>query len=146
MRFTIREQLVTIVSTVWFAGCGGLAEFPVAPANGSVVCESKPMEGVMVYLEPLATGDSAIAGKPAMGISDSEGQVQFSTYMDGDGAVVGKHRVRVAPRGNIDCPCELNENVDVTQVEVTEGGPNRFDIVLPKRTGRRLPNPADDDE
>ncbi len=128
------------------AGCGsGLKEFPTAETGGTLACQGKPVANVMVFFEPLAEGESAVVGKPAMGITDAVGSFQLSTYGDGDGAVVGKHRVRVAPRGKVECPCELNENVDVTQTEVIDG-PNHFDILLKKSTGRKRPVPADEDE
>lgn len=125
-------------------GCGRQGEFPVAPTKGVVLCEGKPVPYVMVFFEPLASGESgssALVGKQGFAVADAEGRFVISTYRDGDGAVVGKHRVRVGPphpedHPRFSCPCVLNSEVDVMEVEVVKGKVNEFQVVLARRTGR----------
>ena len=79
-----------------FAGCspaGG--SFPVAATSGRVVCEGQPVPNVTVFFEPLQTGKSALAGKQGVAFAEANGTFTVSTYGDNDGAVVGRHRVRV---------------------------------------------------
>ena len=68
---------------------------------------------------------------------------------DGDGAVIGRHRVRVGPPSSeafpgYKCACVLNSEVDVMEVEVKKGEKNHFELVLKKKTGREA-KPLPDD-
>jgi hypothetical protein len=106
----------------------------------------------MVYFEPLAGegGNNAIVGKPGFAIADENGNFTISTYGTEDGAVIGKHRVRVDKPvsdklpPNWDCPCVLSANVDAMQVDVEEGE-NNFTVTLRKES-RRFQSEPDDDE
>ncbi|WP_148080561.1 DUF4198 domain-containing protein [Roseimaritima ulvae] len=121
------------------AGCGNGAAFPTAQVSGQVLCEGQPVSGAMVYFEPLRSGDqaSAMVGKQGFAFTDSEGRYVISTYApgEGDGAVVGKHRVRVG-RGDAECDCSMNEEVDLMQVEVKADTDNTFELVLKKASSR----------
>lgn len=129
-------------------GCGGGA-FPTAPVSGTVVCEGKPVASAAVYFEPIesATATGAIVGKQGFAFTDSEGKFVISTYTPngGDGAVVGKHRVRVG-KGDSKCDCYMNEEVDLMQVEVKDGEDNVFELVLNKKTRNDRPILSDEDD
>ena len=142
-------SLLLVTATI--AGCGdGLDRFPTAQVTGVVMCEGQPVPYAMVYFEPLQSGESAIVGKPGFAVADANGAFTLGTYDTTDGAVVGKHRVRVdppAPGKNPDgwsCPCEMNSNVDVMQVDVVDGD-NNFEVVLKKAKGRRAGSMTDDE-
>jgi hypothetical protein len=127
-----------VVSLV--AGCGPSGAFPTAPVRGRVICEGKPVPHVMVFFEPLETGKSAIVGRSGFAEAKEDGTFEISSYGTNDGAVIGRHRVRVGlPRPgdypNFKCDCYLNSEVDLTEVEV-KPGKNEFDLVLKKKTGR----------
>jgi hypothetical protein len=129
------------------AGCSG-SDFPTAPTRGRVVCEGKPVPHVRVYFEPLETGQSAIVGRSGFAIAKADGTFVLSSYGQGDGAVIGKHRVRVGmphPEDfpNYKCDCYLNSEVDLIEVEIKKGK-NEFELVLKKKTGRE-PSPRKDD-
>src|SRR5262245_58967756 len=84
------------------AGCGSSGEFPTVPTTGRVLCEGKPVPHVMVFFEPLQNGKSALVGKQGIGHAEEDGTFVVSTYDEGDGAVTGRHRVRVGPpRGDL---------------------------------------------
>jgi hypothetical protein len=134
-----------IVASLTVAGCGSGGDFPVAQTAGTVMCEGQPVPYVTVFFEPLATGESALVGKQGIGIADEQGKFIVSTYGDGDGAVVGKHRVRVMgpdrdSHPNFSCPCVLNSELDVMQVEVKSSDKNEFEVVLQKKTGKEQPS------
>lgn len=134
-------------------GCGdGLEKFPTASVTGRVLCEGQPVPFAQVYFEPLRQGESAIVGKPAFAIADDQGNFELGTYSSKDGAVVGKHRVRVDPPvpgknpPGWKCNCEMDSNKDVMQVDVVDGD-NQFDINLPKlRAGAAPTTGLDEDE
>lgn len=116
------------------AGCGGgLEKFPTAAVTGTVLCEGKPVESAIVYFEPLREGSSP-GGKQGWALTDADGKFTISTYGDQDGAVIGKHRVRVGPPANSSwqCDCVTEEEKDVMQVDVVDGE-NDFEVVLPKK-------------
>src|SRR5688572_1844660 len=92
MRF--KFLLVAALFGFWI-GCGAAGDFPTAPTSGKVICEGKPVPHVMVFFEPLESGKSAIVGRSAFAIADEEGKFVLSSYGKNDGAVIGKHRVRV---------------------------------------------------
>jgi hypothetical protein len=130
--------LVWMAVTVVAPGCSsGLEEFPVAAVKGRVLCDGKPVPHVNVYFEPLRTGDSAVTGKPGFAVADDKGEFVLTTYHEGDGAVIGRHRVRVeGPRGahaaGFQCECVLSDTVDVMEVEVTKDQEHNFEVALQK--------------
>jgi hypothetical protein len=72
---------------LWASGCGG-ADKPV-PVEGIVLLDGKPVDGATVTFVP-----DGGRGRPASGITDSEGHFQLTTQ-DQDGAVPGNYRVVV---------------------------------------------------
>ncbi|GIX00875.1 MAG: hypothetical protein KatS3mg111_4207 [Pirellulaceae bacterium] len=132
-------------------GCAGDGDFPTAPVTGQVLCQGQPVPHAMVYFEPLRTGKSALVGKPAFAMADENGNFVLGTYSLDDGAVIGRHRVRVDPpppgknSPGWTCPCEMDSNKDVMQVEVIDGE-NNFVIELPKASRRSRRSFDDEDE
>jgi len=120
-------------------GCGS-SEFPVAQVTGRVMCEGQPVGACAVYFEPLRVGGSdatALVGQPGFAFTKPDGTFIISTSEVGaeDGAVIGKHRVRVG-RGEAKCNCSMNDEKTLMEVEVKADGKNEFEIVLPKATAQ----------
>lgn len=61
---------------------------PTAPVAGKVAYEGKPLDHGSVVLVPDV-------GPPARGSLQPDGTFLLSTYSDGDGALLGKHRIQV---------------------------------------------------
>lgn len=138
----------TIFALAPLCGCGG-GDFPTAKVTGRVLCEGQPVGNILVFFEPLAQGNSALAGKQGIGRAGTDGTFQVSTYGRNDGAVVGKHRVRVGwmeGQANASCPCAVNSEVDVMEIDVVAGKRNEFEVVLPKKTGRERPTLDEQEE
>ncbi|MFN3189467.1 MAG: hypothetical protein ACE361_03005 [Aureliella sp.] len=135
MKFSGIAAAIAALNLVLLSGCGGgIKKFPTAPVSGVVLCDGKPVPLAMVFFEPIAEGTDAVVGKPGFSRADEDGKFTLSTYGDGDGAVVAKHRVRVdtPPTGIPDgCDCQFSDSIDVMQVDVVDG-PNEFTIDLPK--------------
>ena len=132
------------------AACANPDHFPLAETRGRIVCEGQPVPHARVFFEPLQTGESALVGKQAFAVAEADGTFVLTTYESGDGAVVGRHRVRVDrphpedyPR--FTCPCVLNSEIDVMEVDVKPDTVNEFEVVLKKKTGRERPLLDDDD-
>lgn len=132
---------------VLLSGCSdGIKTFPCAKASGVVMCEGKPVQEAQVYFSPLMTGQSAEVSKPAFSWTAEDGTFVLSTYGDQDGAVVGKHVVRVTTSSQFPCECVGDETRDLMEVEIKEGEENSFTINLPLHTAPSVPNPFDDPE
>jgi hypothetical protein len=69
-------------------GCGrGTVDF-----QARVTLDGKPLEGASVTL----ISDGETRNRPATGISDAEGNVQFTTFDPGDGALPGQYKVLIS--------------------------------------------------
>ena len=121
-------------------GCGsGEKNFSVARTEGVVLCNGEPVENAQVYFEPLVTGKSAKVGKQAFAFSDVDGAFKLSTYGNNDGAVVGKHRVRVGGDSSVKCECETNSEKTIIEVDVEAGQTNTFELTLPAKKAKQGP-------
>jgi len=76
-------------------GCGSGAPYDLAPVHGKLTVGNRPLAGAKVMFAPVANGDQPGAGKPGVGLTESDGNFTLTTYSDGDGAVVGEHWVTI---------------------------------------------------
>jgi hypothetical protein len=132
----MRIPMVLSSFVILFAGCGGLQEFPIAETTGTVLCDGKPVAKALVYFVPKKTANDSFVGKQGYALTDENGRFTVSTYKENDGAVVGKHVVRV---GNSEttskCDCALVADVPLTEVDVKANEKNNFELVLKKPEG-----------
>jgi len=122
------------------SGCGGSGgKFPLAKAEGVVLCEGNPVPFVTVYFRPVKPPKSQteIIGKQGQAVTGEDGKFSISTYDIGDGAVIAKHDVIVTASVDTgrDCPADLSTSKVVTTVDVVKGK-NNFKIEVPKRDAR----------
>jgi hypothetical protein len=79
------------------AGCGKSGN---APVSGVVTLNGKPHRNALVSFLPIANADHPNPGRASSGFTDENGHFTLKA-VDGDaGAVVGKHRVRIATKYN----------------------------------------------
>ncbi len=76
-----------IVAVICLAGCRG-HELNTAPVRGTVTLDGKPLARGTVIFTPTQ-------GRSANGRIQSDGSFNLSTYGDGDGAIVGSHKIAV---------------------------------------------------
>jgi hypothetical protein len=136
MKKFINYQMIflTIAGLIIVGGCQNVEKFPLAQVDGTVLCEGNPIAFVTVYFVPVQEGESAIIGKSGQAITKQDGTFRVSTYLPNDGAVIGKHTVRVGTSSSTDptCPAELSHSKIVQTIDVVKGE-NQFTIDLPKR-------------
>lgn len=153
MTFCRKTLAVCLLSMIALTGCGS-NDFKTAKTVGVVLCKGKPVANAAVYFEPIAESrdSSALVGKQGFAFTDAEGRFEISTYKPGqaDGAVVGKHRVRVG-RADAECDCAMNDEEDLMKVEIQSGETNEFELVLREASARDRQREAmmadeDDDE
>jgi hypothetical protein len=76
-----------LIVVAMIAGCNRGPK--MVPVTGKVVYNGRPLEFGSITFQPPG-------GQPAQGDIQSDGTFSLSTYRLNDGAVVGKHKVRVA--------------------------------------------------
>lgn len=90
-----RRGTARLLSLLLLAGLGmsvggcGSDQLPVAPAKGTVKYKGKTLEFGSVMFQPAK-------GPPARGTIQPDGSFVLGTYGDNDGAIIGKHKVRIS--------------------------------------------------
>ena len=127
------------------AGCGGADQMPTAAVSGSVTHDGKPVPGGTILFLPIASESQKDPGKGASGVV-KDGAYTLSTYSEGDGAIIGKHRVvysapqveqasAASPEGGHNAQPEKSPyegmTADPAEVEVT-ASTDKIDIKLIK--------------
>lgn len=69
-------------------GCSDSSQLPTAKVTGKVLHNGQPLTTGSISFQPEA-------GWPASGQLQSDGSFTLTTYHDGDGAIIGKHRVLI---------------------------------------------------
>ena len=146
----IRLSLCALIAVA--GGCGGSGP-NYAPVSGVVTLDGKPFnDGVVVFL-PKATSENPNPGRSSAGETNDKGQFVLKTDDLKNGAVVGKHLVKISTRGPVMqfdpatgspdtappnvkrdlIPAEWN-TMSEKEFEVPPGGTNKanFDIVTKK--------------
>jgi hypothetical protein len=92
-------QFALILALIACVGCGG-GEPSLAPVSGIVTVDGKPYPDAVVSFQPIGTKDALNPGRGSSGYTDANGR--FVLKYDGikNGAVVGKHLVRIMTKGN----------------------------------------------
>ena len=130
----LRVAVLMCLAVSAAVGCGsGLKEFPCAPVSGVVTCDGQPVREAQVYFAPMTSGKNAIVGKPGFSWTGEDGRFVLSTYGSQDGAVIGKHVVRVTTSSEYPCNCIGEETRDLMEVEVKADEKNDFEVKLPKQ-------------
>lgn len=111
---------------IGLAGCGDTSyQKTTAKVTGKVTAGGQPLTFGEIIFSPLATGTDS--GKAAIGSIGEDGTFTLSTYVAGDGAIVGKHKISLSavdPAKTL--PGKLPKDF---QLEVQPGS-NTFEISL----------------
>jgi len=138
----MRLRLLVFAAACLAAGCGGPN---VVPVSGRVTLDGKPVSGVHVGFQPVASAGNKNPGGGSYAITDADGRFTLRLVEGGgSGAVVGKHRVEITTRTEADnvtdsrvkgpdpktvVPAKYNRNSDLT-FEVPAGGTDKADFPL----------------
>ena len=149
MRF---RGLIVCAVVVLAGGCGGGGP-TYAPVSGAVTLNGKPYGDAVVVFLPKATSGNPNPGRSSAGETNDKGQFVLKTDDLKNGAVVGKHLVKISTRGPVMqfdpatgspdtappnvkrdlIPAEWN-TMSAKEFEVPPGGTDKanFDIVTKK--------------
>jgi hypothetical protein len=140
----MRICLLLAAFLVAAAGCG---QGGVAPVSGKVMLDGNPLPGVLLSYEPESSGGQD-AGGGSYATTDAAGAYTLH-LVNGDkpGAVVGKHRVKIAapvdassdrdlggkaPQPKVVLPARYNTSTELT-MEVPPGGRSDANFDLKSR-------------
>jgi hypothetical protein len=77
-------------------GCSGGGDF--APVSGVVTLDGKPYSKAAVSFQPVGDKDNPYPGRGSSAYTDENGRYVLTSDNTTDGAVVGKHLVRITTR------------------------------------------------
>jgi hypothetical protein len=86
------------VALAGLAGCGGGPKY--VKVSGVVRINGVPYDKAVVSFQPMGSKENLNPGRGSSSYTDAHGRFDLVCDMDKDGAVVGKHRVRIMTRGN----------------------------------------------
>ena len=129
-----------VIVTYWLSSnvmSAGNGRPPLAPVEGTVTLDGKPLAGATVMFRPKAADEDTAARMAAsVGITDENGVYHLIYSRDAAGAAVGVHRVEIRHTNELG-----REIVDETYnmrstlaAEVAEGKKNVFDFQVQQRT------------
>ena len=92
-------SFVVILTTALLSGCaGGNADNKLAAkVTGKVTYNGKPIPGGSLVFSPIGGAKNNKPGKAGQATIKPDGTYAVTTYTDGDGAVVGQHRLLFSP-------------------------------------------------
>ena len=142
-----RPSAAVLLVAMLLGGCGRGDRLPTVPVGGTVTMNNAPVSSAQVIFTPER-------GKAASGETASDGSFVLSTYSNGDGATIGRHRVTVLAHGPpaenqihppgipIPGPSTIPEAYNSTATsglvfDVQAEGDNVFDIVLSSQPSPR---------
>jgi hypothetical protein len=92
----MRPLLLPLLVLPLLAGCNS-EPYSVAPVSGRITLNGKALAKASVTFAPVADGGNQEPGPSSAGTTDSDGRYDLRLIgTDRRGAVVGKHKVRIA--------------------------------------------------
>jgi hypothetical protein len=143
----VSASVAVLFSAMLIGGCGGGHQLSTAPVRGKVTFNNRPVASAQVIFTPER-------GRAATGQTGEDGSFVLSTYKNGDGAIIGHHRVTVMALGPpaegqtgppgipVPGPSTIPEAYSSTATsglafDVRADGDNVFDIVLSSQPSPR---------
>jgi hypothetical protein len=84
--------ILALFGVVFAGGCGSR----MAKVKGRVTCNGQPFPNASVTFSPIPTSEAdRDPGRAAGGGTDGDGRYVLTTQRQGDGIIVGKHRVTI---------------------------------------------------
>jgi hypothetical protein len=85
----MRYFSLIVLASLLISGCANSDRPKLAKVSGTVTLDKMPVEGAAVMFMPVG------GGRPAQGLTDAQGKFTLTTFEDGDGAIIGEHKVTV---------------------------------------------------
>jgi len=109
------------------AGCGSNK---IAPVSGRITLNGNPLANASVTFAPIGGKDKPEPGPSSAGTTDSDGRYSLKLIgQDGRGAVIGKHKVRIALNEELDTTND--QPVKLKQLPIHFNGQTKLDFDVP---------------
>jgi len=146
---------VVVAISVACGGCSPDGRKSTSQTTGTVIYSGKPVAGGTLTFNPATVKVKELPGKPAFAVIQPDGTFSFSTYGNGDGAVIGKGKLSfIAPRGKQISPTIDNKDgtfkpgqiepspyagcaIEEPEVEIKPEG-NRFKVKLWRKSASQM--------
>jgi hypothetical protein len=114
--------LLLVIVSLLTAGCGG-SEGELAPVQGTVTLDGEPLAGAKVEfdLKPEEITYGKSEGSTSYGKTDAQGRYTLEHTHEQEGALIGKHVVRITTR-------EMTVDESGKEVLVPERLPPRYNL------------------
>jgi len=97
------RRTVFLLLSLALAALAGCGSSKIAPVSGRVMLNGSPLARASVTFAPIGGKNNQEPGPSSAGITDADGRYTLSLIgQDGRGAVVGKHKVRIALQEELD--------------------------------------------
>jgi len=97
-----------LLTSVFLAGCGPAlppGAKPTKPVKVTVTYQGKPVDNAVITF--IMQGDDPVR---ANGKTDAQGVARLTTYIEGDGAPIGAHKVMISKVETIGEPPSVDQN------------------------------------
>jgi hypothetical protein len=94
-----RLQFLAAGMLLTFAGCSG-GDIKFAPVSGVITLNGQPYPNAVISFQPIGTEKNPNPGRGSSAYTDANGRYELMCDNEIEGAVVGKHLVRIMTRGN----------------------------------------------
>ena len=96
---SLRAAAVLALALPIFVGCDRGPKY--VPVSGVIKLNGKPYGEAVVSFQPIATQGNDSPGSGSTSFTDATGRYTLKSADGHDGAVIGKHRVRIMSKGNL---------------------------------------------
>lgn len=97
-----------LAAVVFLCGCPG-RDYKLVNVSGTVTLDDKPLEGGHVTFQPMAEGNNRSPGPGSVGVCDENGRYSLRTVLDEQGAVIGKHQVKIRLNAYREMPAPVSD-------------------------------------
>jgi hypothetical protein len=109
------------------AGCGSSK---IAPVSGRVTLNGKPLPNASVTFAPVGGKGNQEPGPSSAGKTDADGRYTLALIgQDGKGAMIGKHKVRIALMSELDTADDRPEKLK--QLPLHYNGQTKLEFDVP---------------
>ena len=105
------------------SGCGRSNGPQFGSVEGTVTMDGKPLPNAQIAFQPI--GDNKDKGGPSIATTDEDGYYELQYTLNQEGAVVGKHLVKIKTAGTI-------EDENGNAVQQPEKVPARYNVYAEK--------------